>query len=190
MSRRWTRLLLVPLLAAGCFGECKRRPAREFSCKTIAYYEALNPEQDAGEAPFSIERLGPKLEEGQVQRRPLWLRFYNETRIFVTWQLSGHDFQEAKATYSPEEGLARSFRNSDIVYPMKRFSDGKLEHVHFGFRSKVCPKPNDQGTYYYKCQLTENELFIVADMTCQWDIRFNAGRYKTKRPPKPLYDDE
>ena len=160
---------LVPLIAVGCFGECKRRPAREFACKTVAYHEALNPEQGAGEAPFSIERLGPKLKQGQVQLMPIRLRFVSETRVIVTWQWRSN-FRDSKATYSPEEGVARSFRDSDIVYPMKRFSDGKLEHVHFGFRSTVCPKPNDQGTYYYKCQLTENELFIVADMTCRWEL--------------------
>src|SRR5512140_3739062 len=131
MSRWRTWILLVPLIAVGCYGECKRRPAREFVCQTIAYHEVLNPEQGAGEAPFSIERLGPELKEAQIKQRPYRLTFLSETRLSVIWGLGG-DFREAKATFSPEEGLARSFRDSDIVYPMKRFSDGKLERVRDG----------------------------------------------------------
>ena len=49
------------------------------------------------------------------------------------------------------------------------FSDTKPERVRFGFRSEVCRKPSGDGSYR-GCTPTENELFLVADMTCTWEL--------------------
>ena len=180
LSRWWIWIALVPLLASGCKG-CslgKAPPPVELVCKSIAYHEVLDPEQGAGAAPFSIEQTGPKLEVEQLKLRPDLLVFLSETRVSVDWA-NFSKYRASEAIYSPEEGLARSTR-TDAVFPMKRFSDGKLERVRFGFRSKVCLKPDGRGSYY-DCTPTENELFLVADMTCERILRYDAPRKERRR---------
>ena len=180
LSSWWTWILLLPLLASGCKGcHLGKAPAPfEFVCKSIAYYEVLDPEQGAGAAPFSIEQFGPKLEVEQMKLRPDLLVFLSETRVSVDWA-NFSKYRASEAIYSPEEGLARSTRPAAVV-PTKRFSDGKLERVRFGFRSKVCFEPDERGSYY-DCTPAENELFLVADMTCERILRYDAPRKERRR---------
>ena len=54
VSRLWAWVSLVPLLAGAC------KP-HDVVCKTERVFQALKPEEGAGVAPFSIERLGPEV---------------------------------------------------------------------------------------------------------------------------------
>lgn len=49
---------------------------------------------------------------------------------------------------------------------MKRFREGWSERVRFGFRSNVCLSRDEFWTYLF-CPHSKDELFLVADMTCQ-----------------------
>jgi hypothetical protein len=103
-----------------------------------------------------------------MPRVPDMLVFTGENHVTIGWSLSDFSF-DTDAIYSPEEGLVRDVDAPDHVYPMKRFFDGKSERARFGFRSTVCRKPVKWGEYW-NCDLTENELFLVADMTCSWEL--------------------
>ena len=161
----WAWIPLVTLLAGGCDG-CKAPGPRQLLCKSVAYYEVLSPEQGAGKAPFSIERLGPQVKDMEFSMDGL--EFTGENRVTADWTI-GDFYGWTDFFYSPEEGLVRDIEDAGIVYPMKLFSDGKSERVRFGFRSKVCRKPL-RGGEPWNCDLTENELFLVADMTCRWEL--------------------
>lgn len=153
---RRTGLALVSLLACRC-------PPRELMCKPIAFYEVIEPGRGAGAAPFSIERLGRKVE--WVQPKVDFVTLKNDNRMYVGWSLLDFDVG-GDMIYSPAEGLARDVENPELVYPMKRFKKGWTEHVRFGFRSSVCPEPDKSGSYVF-CQYAKDEWFLVADMTCQ-----------------------
>ena len=168
MTNRWAWIPLVTLLAGACDG-CKAPGPRQLVCEPIAYYEVLNPEQGASKAPFSIERLGPELESEQIRGKPDILWFPRKDRVRITWDMGGDFIPTANFIYSPGEGLARNVRYPKKVFPMKLFSDSKPERVRFGFRSEVCRKPREDGGYR-NCTRTDNELFLVADMTCTWEL--------------------
>ena len=165
LDHSWAWIPLVTLLAVGCDG-CKAPGPRVLVCEPIAYYEVLNPEQGAGKAPFSIERLGPQVKD--VKFSINHLEFTGENRVTTYWS-RGHFYGMTDFIYSPDGGLVRAVEDPDIVRPMKLFSDGKSERVRFGFRSQVCRKPLKRGGVW-DCDLTENELFLVADMTCRWEL--------------------
>ncbi len=136
---RWIGVALVSLLACRC-------PPRELLCKPVAYYEVVEPERGAGAAPFSIERLGRKVD--WVPRRPDVLTLKNDNRMFVGWTIRDLS-APSDMIYSPTEGLAREVEHAELVYPMKRFKDGWTEHVRFGFRSSVCLSRDQFGTYLF-----------------------------------------
>jgi hypothetical protein len=131
-------------------------------CEPVAYHEVLEPERGAGAAPFSVERLGRKVEG--VDFEPVSLTLKNDNRVVVDWMLSDWGF-DSHLIYSPAEGLARDVENSKLVYPMKRLKDGWSEHVRFGFRSTICLGRDPFGAFVF-CQHSKEALFLVADMTC------------------------
>jgi hypothetical protein len=144
------------LLAWGC------KP-RELLCKPVAYYEVLEPERGAGAAPFNIERLGRKI-EGSLTKID-YITLAKDNHMHVGW--SAHDFGgEYEMTFSPAEGLARGIKNHEPTHPMKRLREGWSDRVRFGFRSNVCLSRDEFGTYLL-CPRSKDELFLVADMTCQ-----------------------
>ena len=152
---RWSWVPLVSLLAWGC-------TPRELMCEPVAYYEVLEPERGAGAAPFSIERLGRKVEG--VLTRLEYIVLAKDNHMHVGW--SAYDFgAEYDMMFSPSEGLARDVKDPELVNPMKRFSGFWSERVRFGFRSNVCLSRDKFGTYAF-CPYSEDERFLVADMTC------------------------
>jgi hypothetical protein len=152
------------VIVSGCNG-CKGPGPRELVCRSVAYYEVLNPEQGTGKALFSIERLGREVKG--ISRYPDLLVF-RDNRVMIGWMLSDVGLT-SDATYSPDEGLLRDVEEPDFVLPVKRFSDGKSERARLGFRSTVCREPNEHGSNY-GCALTENELVLATDMTCRWEL--------------------
>lgn len=165
VSRWWIWVPFLFLLAGGC----KPREPRELRCVPSAIFEALEPKQEAGAAPFSIERLGPRVESDVVEDTLDHIILTDGKNGSVTWMFMSHFSIVIDIAYSPTEGLARRVDLPEEVYPMKRFIDGKSERVRFGYRSKVCLQLGKDGPYVY-CKggkYSEDERFLVADMTCK-----------------------
>ena len=157
VSPRWAWISLVPVLACAC------KP-RDLVCEDGAYFQVLQPEEGAGAAPFSIERLGPKLGAADLPSPPGILTLARNNRVIISWD-SGDLFLESKLIFSPGEGIARNVNNLDDVYPMRRFSVGASERVRFGFRSPTCRTPRRFGI----CAMRDDNLFLAAEWTCHPD---------------------
>ena len=154
----WTWVLLVPSLA-GC-----PKSTWEVVCVPTGIFEVLEPERGAGAAPFSVERLGGKMEDALDE--PTSITFTSNNRALISWQSFGHMYSESNVVYSPSEGLARSSKYPTQVYPVRRSSDGKTEQVRLGYYSKVCRQP-DTETGDSLCNYSEERVPLVADMTCR-----------------------
>ncbi len=157
VSPRWAWVSLVPVLACAC-------KSPDLVCEGGAYFQVLQPEQGAGVAPFSIERLGPKMGAADLAHVPDILTLTSNTRVIVSWD-SGDLFMDSKLIFSPGEGIARNVSNPDDVYPMRRFSVGVSERVRFGFRSPTCRTPRRFGI----CDMRNDNLFLAAEWTCHPD---------------------
>jgi hypothetical protein len=131
-------------------------------CEPQSYFQVLQPEEGAGAAPFSIERLGPEMKSAYLAADlPGILTLKSNNRVSMSWR--GGDFiVGSKLIFSPSEGLARDVQDPKYVYPMKRFSDGASERVRFGFRSPTCSTPRRFGF----CDERDDNLFLAAEMTC------------------------
>lgn len=164
----WTWVVLASLLT-GCCKSQKAQEPRELVCEPIAFFEVLEPERDAGAAPFSIERFGPEVKGGFNSLE--FVDFKDDNHVQVTWNIGTDLIIESSEdlVYSPVDGLARDVDQPQNVHPMRRFFDGKSERVRFGFRSTICRQPGMDGLYVF-CKHTEEELFLVADMYCRWWI--------------------
>lgn len=156
-SPRWAWVSLVPVLACAC-------KSPDLVCEDGAYFQVLQPEEGAGVAPFSIERLGPRLGAADLANVPGILTLTSNNRVIVSWD-SGDLFLDSKLVFSPDEGIARNVRAPDVVYPMRRFSDGTSERVRFGFRSRTCHPPRQFGI----CHQGDDDLFLAVEMTCHPD---------------------
>ena len=156
VSRLWAWVSLVPLLAGAC------KP-HDLVCNTEGVFQALKPEQGAGVAPFSIERLGPEVKLRVLEDVPDGLTLKRDNRMTAWWTVLGHISRHNDLIFSPDEGLARNVKHPDDVYPMRRFTDGASERVRFGFRSTTCRDPGKSSAF---CGFGEEELFLVAEMTC------------------------
>lgn len=156
LSRWWVWVSLIPVLAGGC------KP-RDLVCETKAVFQALNPGQGAGSAPFSIERLGPEVKVRMLERQPLFITLKGDNHGDVEWLLLGHIDAGSDVIYSPAEGLVRDIKHPEHVHPMKRLPGGATERVWLGFRSAVCPDPQGSASF---CKFGDEELYLVADMTC------------------------
>lgn len=170
ISLRWTWVVLAPLLA-GCCRSRESSDPRELVCQPIAMFEVLEPERDAGAAPFNIERFGPEVNAAAVYIPPAYIGFSDGNIARVEWD-TGTDFVMSTTqdfVYSPAEGLARNANDPSDVYPMRRFFDGKSERVWFGFRSSICREPGAYDDWVF-CKRTKEKLFLVADMYCRWWI--------------------
>ena len=132
-------------------------------CRTEAVFQALNPEQGAGAAPFNIERLGPEVKRSVLHTVPGALTLKSDNRVTGWWTSLGHIHDYNDLIFSPAEGLARNVDDPKDVYPMRRFSDGASERVRFGFRTTAC---RDPGKHSGLCVFGDENLFLVADMTC------------------------
>ena len=126
-------------------------------------FQALNPDQGAGAAPFSIERLGPEVERTVLERVPGALTLTSDNRATAWWTVLGHVHDYNDLILSPAEGLARNGDDPGDVYPMRRFPDGASERVRFGFRSTACRDPGKRSGL---CVFGNDRLFLVAEMTC------------------------
>ena len=91
------------------------------------------------------------------------LTLKSDNRARAWWTSLGHISRRNNLIFSPDEGLARNVKHPDDVYPMRRFSDGASERVRFGFRSTTCRDPGRSSAF---CEFGEEELFLVAEMTC------------------------
>jgi len=131
------------LLAGGC------KP-HDLVCETKAVFQAPNPEQGTGAAPFSMERPGPEVKTGMLHDVPRFITLKSDNHAGTEWEHLGH--------------IARNVKHPEVVYPMKRLSDGATERVRFGFRSAACRDPNAWGASF--CQFGGDELFLIAEMTC------------------------
>ena len=152
---QWAWVSLIPFLA----GACKPRP---LECDPVGYFQVLQPQEGAGAAPFSIERLGPEVKPITVQKVSGILVLKRNNRVRVSWRVS-HFFESSDLVFSPSEGLARDVRNPKDVYPMKRFSKGASERVRFGFRGVPC-RPR---IAIAECTPVGDPLYLAAEMTCQ-----------------------
>ena len=154
VSLRWGWISLIPFLAGGC------KP-RDLVCDEASYFQVLRPEEGAGVAPFSIERLGPTLRSADLPKVPAIIRLRSNNRVRVGWE--SDDFaRDSDLIFSPPEGLARNVKDPNDVYPMRRFSVGASERVRFGFRSPSCRVPMEFGY----CPTRDDNLFLVAELTC------------------------
>lgn len=155
VTRRWGWVSLIPLLA----GACKPRP---LVCDAVGFFQVLQPQEGAGAAPFSIERLGPEVKRLSVAKVPDILSLKRNNRVSISWG-PGDFIETSNLIFSPSEGLAWNVENPKDVYPMRRFSDGKSERVRFGFRAPPCrPRPA-----FAECTPVGDPLFLAAEMTCQ-----------------------
>ena len=159
---QWAWVSLIPFLA----GACKPSP---LVCDPVAYFQVLQPQEGAGAAPFSIERLGPEVKRLSVAKVPDILSLKRNNRVSVSWG-PGHYVVSSDLIFSPSEGLARDVRNPKDVYPMKRFSEGASERVRFGFRAPPC-RPR---SVIAECTPVGDPLYLAAEMTCQLD---REGRF-------------
>lgn len=154
VSLRWACVLLTALVAGAC------KP-RDLVCDKASYFQVLQPEEGAGAAPFSIERLGPKLRSADLPKVPGILELKSNNRVRVGWE--SDDFaRDSDLIFSPSEGLARNVKDPSDVYPMRRFPDGASERVRFGFRSPSCRVPRKYGY----CPPRDDNLFLVAELIC------------------------
>jgi len=155
VSQRWAWVSLIPFLA----GACKPRP---LVCESVGYFQVLQPQEGAGVAPFSIERLGPEVKPISVGKVPTFLSLKRNNRVIVSWQVV--DFLPiSELIFSPSEELAWNVENPKDVYPMRRFSDGASERVRFGFRAPPC-----RPRYAFAvCTPVGDPLYLAAEMICQ-----------------------
>jgi hypothetical protein len=155
VSRQWAWVSFIPLLA----GACKPRP---LVCDAVGFFQVLQPQEGAGVAPFSIERLGPEVKRLSVAKVPDILSLRSNNRVNVSWG-PGDFVETSDLIFSPSEGLARDVQNPENVYPMRRFSDGTSERVRFGFRAPPC-RPRRA---FAECTPVGDPLYLAAEMTCQ-----------------------
>ncbi len=154
VSLRWACVLLTAFLADAC------KP-RDLVCDRASYFQVLQPEEGAGVAPFSIERLGPKLRDIDLPKVPGVLELHINNRVRVGWE--SDDFaRDSDLIFSPSEGVARNVKDPIEVYPMRHFSDGASERVRLGFRSPSCRVPREFGY----CPTKDDDLFLVAELIC------------------------
>jgi len=152
----WAGIALAPFLAGAC------KP-HDLVCENGSYFQLLQPEEGAGVAPFSIERLGPEVKRSELASVPYALTLKSDNRVRVDWKSIGHILGHNDLIFSPAEGLARNVNRPNDVYPMRRVSDGASERVRFGFRSAACRVPG-KGIAF--CQLGDDDLFLAAEATC------------------------
>ncbi len=153
LFRRWSWVPLVSLLAAAC--------SRDLVCENARYFHVPEPNAVVpGIAPFSIERLGPEVKSTDVEGVPVALRLKRGTRVAVDWGQQGHVYGRKELIFSPGDGIAEYVDEAlqEEVFPMKRFTEGALERVRFGFRSRDCPGGS--------CTNANPRLFLVAEMSC------------------------
>lgn len=159
VSHWWTWVPLIPLLATGC------KP-RDMMCEPEAYFKVLEPEQGAGAAPFNIERPGPAVKGYMMKIVPTGVTLTGDNRARTHWLLLGHIYSYGDVIYSPAEGLARGIDDPEIVYPMRRLSNGSSTRVRLGFRAAICRDPDYAGGV--PChEYSKDEAFFVADMGCK-----------------------
>lgn len=156
VSAWWSWLALGPLLA----GACK---SRDLGCDTTAIFQALNREQDAGAAPFNIDRPGPEVRRHRLHNVPDGMTLRSDNSARLDWTILGHIYRRTDLLYSPAEGVAREVDDPTAVYPMRRFSEAGKELAWFGFWSTACRDPN-RGTV--ACEFGEEKLTLVAVMIC------------------------
>src|SRR5512146_807455 len=107
VSLRWAWVSLIPLLAGAC------KP-RDVMCEEGSYFQVLQPQEGAGAAPFSIERLGPKMKSADLDQVPGYLILKGNNRVSVSWD-SGDFVGGTELIFSPSEGLARDPKHPDDV---------------------------------------------------------------------------
>ena len=146
---------LVLLAATAC-------KSREVVCEPRAFFRVAEPGRGAGEAPFSIDRLGSEVKGSVLREMPLFLVFVEGNRARLEWMYADLVINYPEAIYSPEEGLARSAGAPGQVFPLKKLVDGSSERVHLGFRSRICAGVDEGPCLTYGPE----EQYLVADMTC------------------------
>jgi hypothetical protein len=137
----------------------------------VAYFEVLQPQEGAGVAPFSIERLGPEVKRVSVEHVPGALELKSHNRVRVGWETVGF-LPYSDLIFSPSEGLARDVQDPQHVYPMRRYSVGASERVRFGFRSHACRSPRQFGV----CDMVGDALFLAAEMQCHPEEKSRFSR--------------
>ena len=162
--RRWSWILLVSFLAGAC------KPPK-LVCDSVGFFQVLQPQEGAGAAPFSIERLGPEVKRLSVAKVPDILSLKRNNRVSVSWG-PAHYVVSSDLIFSPSEGLARDIRNPENVYPMRRFSEGASERVRFGFRAVPC-RPRIPIA---ECTPVGDPLYLAAEMTCQLERESRFSR--------------
>ena len=160
LSRCWIGL---PLLAVFALAGCKPRQV----CESEAYFEVMEPMRKTDTAPFAIDRPGRRIPRETLAELPTFLTFLNESHARTGWLSYGHVSSYAEVRYSPAEGLARNLKDPEDVFPMLRLVDASPERVRLGFRSTVCLDPSGGSCQTYGTE----DLFLVADMVCEWRWR-------------------
>ncbi len=161
-QRRFTRRAVlegaVLALAGGVAASACE--SRDLVCEHGTYFQVLKPEEGGGNAPFSVERLGPEMKSSDLDGVPAALRLKSRNRVIVDWESYGHVSGHSNLIFWPLDGFAQNEHpDIDDYYPMLRFSDGALERVRFGFRPFWCPDPD-------ACITTKERLYVAAELTC------------------------
>jgi hypothetical protein len=161
--------MLRPTLALGgmaltCLCSCKSYPVE---CTADSYLRPPEASPALLNASPDVAGAWPTVPKGDIQEMPTSLVFADATRVTAYWLAFGHAGSAEELTFSEAENKAASVSGSKDVYAMKRWKEGAVQRVRFGFSSPLCTDSAARAEGVICRQYADSGTFLFAVMTCR-----------------------